>query len=97
MAPVQAGLDLLEWLEQPWNVGGADSRAGVSDTGDDGSAPGLAFDRNLAALRKLDGVTDQVQQDLFETALVGDDGADVRADCGAQREALGSPRESRGA
>ena len=63
-------VDLLEGVEDPLVVGSGDPRAGIGD-GDlevRAAGPGADFDRT--GIRELDGVADEVEEDLGEAPPV---------------------------
>ena len=66
---------LLEFVEDLGLVGGADSGPGVADRDGERAVGRGRLDGDLAHVRELDRVADQVQQDLRDATLVAVSGA----------------------
>src|SRR5437763_14943500 len=81
-------LTLLKALENSLGVIRRHTDAGIADADQQLRALALGRDTPAACLRELDGVAQQVQEDLLELGAIRKDAADLGGDGGAQFELL---------
>jgi hypothetical protein len=78
-------IGLLELLKQLGLVGGGNAGAGVTDRDVERAVVGFGLDGDFAGISELDGVADEIDQDLRIRLT------DLPAEWSSQREMLGFP------
>ena len=81
-------LGLLKFLEQLGLVVSRDARASVAHRQLERTVAGAGLDHYLAGVRELDGIANEVEQDLRQSALVPTAGRQVGLQLGLKCELL---------
>ena len=89
LVPTGAAVDLGERPEEARHIFLFDADARVADGDDEPGVLDADPDRNAALLGELDGVGEQVEEDLLETPLVAGEARDLRCDVYLQAQRLG--------